>query len=73
MPEEVKTITIEVPAPAFLSFLEEKTRDDVISEVKKQLSGEVKKMVEFTAQKIVTHKLSLNPPQQKEPLKKVTY
>lgn len=72
MTEETKSITIEVPAPQFLNFLEEKTREEVIAEVKKQLSGEVKKMVEFTAQKIVTHKLSLNPPQ-KEPPKKITY
>jgi hypothetical protein len=67
----VKTVTLEIPAPEFLNFLESNAREQIIAEVQNQVLAEITRLFEYTAQKLVSEKFNLATP--KEPLKKGVY
>ncbi len=59
MPEKIRNINLEVPAPPSLNILDSRSREEILSEVKRQVQDEVAKLVERAVQKAITRKLNL--------------
>ncbi len=65
MAEKIRSITLEVPAPTSLNILDDKTREEIVQQAKKQVIDDVTKLVERAVQKSIARKLNLATEQPK--------